>query len=65
MTSAEATSGTYGPLSGQIMSTVKEACRRAFQARPQRLAAAMYSCDIQVCILQFFYYNKFMTKQEF
>jgi ribosome assembly protein 1 len=42
------TSGTYGPLSGQIVSTVKEACRKAFQARPQRLAAAMYTCDIQV-----------------
>ncbi|KAI1301850.1 Ribosome assembly protein 1 [Halotydeus destructor] len=39
---------TYGPFSGQIMSTVKEACRRAFQAQPHRLKAAMYSCTIQV-----------------
>lgn len=38
----------YGPLSGQIMSMLKEACRRAFQAQPQRLMAAMYSCLIQV-----------------
>ena len=27
----------YGPLSGQIVSIVKEGCRRAFQAHPQRL----------------------------
>ena len=45
----------FGPLSGQIVSTVKEACRKAFQARPQRLAAAMYTCDIQV-----FAFNKFI-----
>ncbi|KAL0270767.1 UNVERIFIED_CONTAM: hypothetical protein PYX00_008065 [Menopon gallinae] len=38
----------YGPLSGQIMSCVKEGCRKAFQAQPQRLMAAMYSCSIQV-----------------
>ena len=38
----------YGPLSGQIVSIVKEGCRRAFQAQPQRLMAAMYSCDITV-----------------
>jgi len=38
----------FGPWSGQIVSTVKEGCRRAFQARPQRLVAAMYTCDIQV-----------------
>ena len=38
----------YGPFSGQIMSVVKEGCRRAFQAQPQRLMAAMYSCNIQV-----------------
>ena len=28
---------SYGPLSGQIVSIVKEGCRRAFQAHPQRL----------------------------
>ncbi|XP_038044225.1 elongation factor-like GTPase 1 isoform X2 [Patiria miniata] len=37
----------YGPLSGQIISTVKEGCRIAFQIQPQRLIAAMYKCDIQ------------------
>ena len=38
----------YGPLPGQIVSIVKEGCRQAFQAHPQRLMAAMYSCDITV-----------------
>lgn len=38
----------FGPFTGQIMSTVKEACKKAFQAQPQRLMAAMYSCNIQV-----------------
>lgn len=39
---------TYGPMSGQIISTVKECCRKAFQAQPQRLMSPMFSCDIQV-----------------
>ena len=39
---------THGPLSGQIVSTVKDGCRKSFQAHAQRLMAAMYSCDIQV-----------------
>lgn len=29
------------------MSSVKDGCRKAFQAQPQRLMAAMYSCSIQ------------------
>lgn len=37
----------YGPMSGQIMSAVKDGCRKVFQAQPQRLMAAMYSCSIQ------------------
>lgn len=45
---ADAGADVYGPISGQIVSAVKDGCRRAFQARPQRLMAAMYSCDIQV-----------------
>ncbi len=46
---AEASSeDMYGPLSGQVVSAVKEGCRRAFQAHPQRLMAAMYTCDVQV-----------------
>lgn len=38
----------FGPFSGQLMSCVKDACRKAFQAQPQRLKVAMYSCSIQV-----------------
>ena len=40
-------SGVYGPLSGQVISTVKEGCRLSFHTQPQRLRAAMYKCDIQ------------------
>ncbi|XP_036171815.1 elongation factor-like GTPase 1 isoform X1 [Myotis myotis] len=36
----------YGPLSGQMIATMKEACRYALQVKPQRLMAAMYTCDI-------------------
>ncbi|KAM4747337.1 elongation factor-like GTPase 1 [Rhinophrynus dorsalis] len=36
----------YGPFSGQLIATMKEACRYAFQVKPQRLMAAMYTCDI-------------------
>ncbi|KAM5291584.1 elongation factor-like GTPase 1 [Glossophaga mutica] len=36
----------YGPLSGQLIATMKEACRCALQVKPQRLMAAMYTCDI-------------------
>ena len=38
---------TVGAHSGQIISGVKEACRRAFQSQPQRMMCAMYSCNIQ------------------
>eukprot|EP00058_Branchiostoma_floridae_P024350 XP_002609840.1 hypothetical protein BRAFLDRAFT_264998 [Branchiostoma floridae] len=37
----------YNFASGQLISTMKEACRQAFQKHPQRLMAAMYTCDIQ------------------
>ncbi|KAL8197292.1 UNVERIFIED_CONTAM: Elongation factor-like GTPase 1 [Gekko kuhli] len=36
----------YGPFSGQLMATMKEACRYAMQVKPQRLMAAMYTCEI-------------------
>ncbi|KAG8185648.1 hypothetical protein JTE90_018525 [Oedothorax gibbosus] len=45
---SSASSTPFGPFTGQIMSTVKEACRKAFQVQPQRLMCAMYSCNIQV-----------------
>jgi len=38
----------WGPLSGQLVSAVKECCRRAFQKQPQRLVTAMYTCKIAV-----------------
>ncbi|KAJ6635621.1 Elongation factor-like GTPase 1 [Pseudolycoriella hygida] len=37
-----------GIMSGQIISTVKEACRKAFQNQSQRLVTPMYACNI-VC----------------
>ncbi|KAM4677838.1 elongation factor-like GTPase 1 [Discoglossus pictus] len=39
-------SDCYGPFSGQLIASMKEACRYAFQVKPQRLMAAMYTCDI-------------------
>ncbi|CAL8086475.1 unnamed protein product [Orchesella dallaii] len=45
---SESTNQPFGPYSGQIMSAVKEGCRKAFQCQPQRLMVAMYSCNIQV-----------------
>ncbi|XP_045253332.2 elongation factor-like GTPase 1 isoform X2 [Macaca fascicularis] len=36
----------YGPISGQLIATMKEACRYALQVKPQRLMAAMYTCEI-------------------
>ncbi|PVD19820.1 hypothetical protein C0Q70_20311 [Pomacea canaliculata] len=37
----------FGPMSGQLMSVVKDGCRKAFQTMPQRLMVAMYRCTIQ------------------
>ncbi|XP_076012451.1 elongation factor-like GTPase 1 [Genypterus blacodes] len=36
----------YGPISGQLIAAMKDVCRHAFQAQPQRLMAAMYTCEI-------------------
>uniref|UniRef100_A0A8C5PH21 Elongation factor like GTPase 1 n=1 Tax=Leptobrachium leishanense TaxID=445787 RepID=A0A8C5PH21_9ANUR len=36
----------YGPFSGQLIAAMKEGCRYAFQVKPQRLMAAMYTCEI-------------------
>uniref|UniRef100_H2N1G5 Elongation factor-like 1 n=1 Tax=Oryzias latipes TaxID=8090 RepID=H2N1G5_ORYLA len=43
---AQAATDCYGPVSGQLIAVMKEACRQAFQAQPQRLMAAMYTCEI-------------------
>lgn len=40
------TADCYGPFSGQLIATMKEACRYAMHAKPQRLMAAMYTCEI-------------------
>ena len=44
---SQAVTGAYGPLSGQLIPTMKEGCRRSFQVQPQRLMVAQYSCIIQ------------------
>lgn len=38
----------YFRISGQIISSVKEACRKAFQNQSQRIVTPMYSCNIVV-----------------
>ncbi|XP_055679183.1 elongation factor-like GTPase 1 [Lutzomyia longipalpis] len=43
-----AAESNFGPISGQLMSAMKEGCRRAFQKQPQRLVTPMYSCNIVV-----------------
>lgn len=45
-TSLSAVQNAYGPFSGQLISTMKEGCRRAFLLQPTRLMSAMYTCDI-------------------
>ncbi len=37
-----------GPLSGQIVSTIRDGCRKAFDSQPRRLVAAMYKCELMV-----------------
>ena len=38
----------WGPLSGQIVSMVKDCCRESFLRNQVRLMTAMYTCDIMV-----------------
>ena len=38
---------SYGPLSGQLISTMNEGCRKALLIQPARLMAAMYTCNIR------------------
>lgn len=35
-------------IAGQIITAVKEGCKRAFQVQPQRLVTPMYNCNIIV-----------------
>jgi len=45
---ATAVEGGWGPLSGQIVSTMKDCCRKSFLSKPVRLMTAMYECTIAV-----------------
>jgi len=38
----------WGPLSGQIVSLMKDCCRKSFLLKPVRLMTAMYVCNIAV-----------------
>ena len=40
--------------SGQLISTMKEACRKVYLTSHKRLLAAMYQCSIQVSLIQKF-----------
>ncbi|RNA25199.1 elongation factor Tu GTP-binding domain-containing 1 [Brachionus plicatilis] len=40
------TKGSMSSLTSQCISLAKEACRKAFEAQPTRLMAAMYKCEI-------------------
>lgn len=40
------TKGSISSLTAQCISLAKEACKRAFEAQPRRLMAAMYKCEI-------------------
>ena len=44
----EESNQSYGPLAGQLMSTVKEGCRKVFLSSDRRLKMAMFTCTIQV-----------------
>jgi len=39
---------TYGPITGQAMSSVKECCKRAFSKHSPRIVQPMYNCHVQV-----------------
>lgn len=43
----ELTNAIYGPLSGQVISTMKSGCRNAFIQQPVRLVEALYRCTVQ------------------
>jgi ribosome assembly protein 1 len=45
---------------GQIITAVKEGCKRSFQVQPQRLVAPMYNCNI---IVNSNVLGKFLTKK--
>src|SRR5262245_10917712 len=44
----EAVASRFGPLSGQVISCIKDACKRAFLKRSPRLVQPLYHCSVQV-----------------
>ncbi|TMW65312.1 hypothetical protein Poli38472_007954 [Pythium oligandrum] len=44
---AEADADKFGPLSGQVISSMRSACRAAFVKQPTRLVEAVYECTVQ------------------
>lgn len=44
----EADDERHGPFAGQVISTVKEACRKSFARHSQRLVEVMYLCDLMI-----------------
>jgi len=47
-TSKKSQTGDYGPLTGQIMGSVKECCRKAYLCAEPRLYEAYYLCIFQI-----------------
>ena len=41
------TTDPYGPLSGQIISTMRRACRESFNTTSRRLVEAVFECNMQ------------------
>jgi len=46
-TAAATAAVSHGPMSGQLMSAMKEGILKSFNQHPRRLMVAMYSCEIQ------------------
>ena len=47
-TKTQKSSSTYGPFLGQIMSTIKEICRKSFLSGEPRLIEPLYLCIFQI-----------------
>lgn len=44
----QSTAGRFGPLSGQVISTIKDGCRVSASLQSQRLVEPVYKCDLEV-----------------
>jgi ribosome assembly protein 1 len=54
-----------GVIQGQVISTMREACRQSFLDWSPRLYLAMYSCDIQASGTKFKNSNFFFTLDDY